>query len=105
MSSSDVEKHDLGTKDADEKSIATENRAAESLNTTSGELDKDIEKQNHDAVHDVEVTKTNTEPAAAEVDPNIVDFDGPDDPANPMNWTKKRKWINGGFLSALTFIT
>jgi hypothetical protein len=24
-------------------------------------------------------------------DPNLVDWDGPDDPENPLNWTSKRK--------------
>lgn len=24
-------------------------------------------------------------------DPNIVDFDGPDDPENPLNWSTTRK--------------
>lgn len=26
------------------------------------------------------------------VDPNIVDWDGPDDPRNPHNWPASRKW-------------
>ena len=30
----------------------------------------------------------------AVADPNIVDWDGPDDPANPRNWTKKKKMLN-----------
>lgn len=25
-------------------------------------------------------------------DPNLVTWDGPEDPDNPKNWTKKRKW-------------
>jgi hypothetical protein len=42
---------------------------------------------------------------AAKHDPNIVDYDGPDDPENPYNWSTKKKWTNGGLLSALTFVT
>ena len=30
----------------------------------------------------------------AVADPNIVDWDGPDDPANPRNWSKRRKMLN-----------
>ena len=30
----------------------------------------------------------------AVADPNIVDWDGPDDPANPRNWSKKKKMLN-----------
>jgi hypothetical protein len=43
-----------------------------------------------------------TEPV---VDPTIVDFDGPDDPEHPWNWPTSKKWINGGILSLMTFIT
>ena len=37
-------------------------------------------------------------------DPNMVDWDSPNDPANPYNWTAKRKWINVGLVAAQTFI-
>jgi hypothetical protein len=105
MSSSDLDKHDTNVaNEAEEKSSTTQKRAPESVGTTNGDIEKDIEKQNPDAVHDVEITQTKSDPHG-EVDPNIVDFNGPDDPMNPMNWPKKRKWVNGGFLSALTFIT
>ena len=39
------------------------------------------------------------------VDPNIVDWDGPEDPQNPQNWTKGKKWLNVGILSFLTLLT
>jgi hypothetical protein len=42
---------------------------------------------------------------AGSLDPNIVGWDGDTDPANPMNWSGKKKWINAGLLSAMTFIT
>ncbi|KIW92148.1 uncharacterized protein Z519_07132 [Cladophialophora bantiana CBS 173.52] len=35
----------------------------------------------------------------------IVDWDGDDDPANPMNWPSRRKAINIALLSCLTFVT
>lgn len=38
-------------------------------------------------------------------DPNIVDWDGPDDPANPLNWPAKKKWSIIAALGAVTFIT
>ncbi|KAK4145643.1 general substrate transporter [Dichotomopilus funicola] len=38
-------------------------------------------------------------------DPNIVSWDGPDDPTNPKNWTMRKKWGNIAVLSILTFIT
>lgn len=36
---------------------------------------------------------------AATIDPNIVDWDGPDDPDNPRNWSKGRKILNIALVS------
>ena len=38
-------------------------------------------------------------------DPNLVSWDGPDDTANPQNWTMRKKWSNVAVLSVLTIIT
>jgi hypothetical protein len=38
-------------------------------------------------------------------DPDVVDWDGPDDPENPMNWPQYRKVINIGLISLFTFLT
>jgi hypothetical protein len=38
-------------------------------------------------------------------DPNIVNWDGPDDPANPQNWSMKKKTINVILVSSVTFVT
>ena len=38
-----------------------------------------------------------------EHDPNLVDWDGPDDPENPQNFSKLRKWYTTMILSSLTF--
>ena len=35
--------------------------------------------------------------------PTLVDWDGPEDPQNPMNWTSLRKWITIVLVSAVTF--
>lgn len=40
-----------------------------------------------------------------EDDPNIVFWDGPDDPENPMNWTMKQKWGIIALLSVVTLVT
>ena len=40
-----------------------------------------------------------------ENDPNLVFWDGPDDPENPMNWKESVKWANVAAVSAITFIT
>lgn len=38
-------------------------------------------------------------------DPNIVDWDGDDDPENPYNWPSWRKVVNCAIISFLTFVT
>jgi hypothetical protein len=38
-------------------------------------------------------------------DPNIVDWDGPNDPANPQNWPRKKKVITVVLVSSVTFVT
>lgn len=40
-----------------------------------------------------------------ESDPNIVWWDGPDDPQNPMNWPSWRKVLTCFIISFLTFVT
>lgn len=44
--------------------------------------------------------------AAAEAhDPNIVDWDGPDDPQNPLNWSAKLRYTNVAIISTVTVLT
>ncbi|KAH7124934.1 major facilitator superfamily domain-containing protein [Dactylonectria estremocensis] len=51
------------------------------------------------------VTSVELEAAAAPQDPNIVDWDGPNDPANPHNWSRARKGGTIALVSAITFVT
>ncbi|KAK4541515.1 hypothetical protein LTR36_007961 [Oleoguttula mirabilis] len=43
-------------------------------------------------------------PHADQKDPNIVEWDGPDDPENPQNWSNGRKWWISICTAALTFV-
>ena len=38
-------------------------------------------------------------------DPNLVTWNGPDDPENPLNWTMKTKWAATVVVSSFTFIS
>jgi hypothetical protein len=38
-------------------------------------------------------------------DPDVVAWDGPNDPENPMNWTDRKKWANIAVLSIMTLVT
>ncbi|RFU29474.1 hypothetical protein B7463_g6870, partial [Scytalidium lignicola] len=43
--------------------------------------------------------------SARERDPNLVLWDGPEDPANPKNWTFRHKWAAVLVVSSFTFIS
>ncbi|MCJ1470930.1 hypothetical protein MMC07_009578 [Pseudocyphellaria aurata] len=63
--------------------------------------------------YDLEDNRRSSPPAKTEMDPptdtdhesNIVTWDGPNDPANPMNWSEALKWGNVAVIAAITFIT
>lgn len=46
-----------------------------------------------------------SQPTDMDQDSNIVTWDGPNDPANPMNWSEGLKWGNVAVIAAITFIT
>ncbi|KAF2398704.1 MFS general substrate transporter [Trichodelitschia bisporula] len=62
-------------------------------------LDKDLEKEAGSAQSSAS-SVAEPEPT----DPNIVDWDGPDDPANPQNWSTLRKTGAILIISGFTFL-
>lgn len=44
-------------------------------------------------------------PTLVEPDPNIVDWDGPNDHEKALNWTNKKKWGNIAIISTVTLLT
>ncbi|KAL6306511.1 MFS polyamine transporter [Sparassis latifolia] len=52
-----------------------------------------------------EATSYHDGKAPLDTDVYIVDWDGPDDPENPKNWTYRRKWTLTVIVSAFAFIT
>lgn len=56
--------------------------------------------------HDLEkAVDEKVEPVASKDDPNLVDWNGPDDPEKPLNWSKKKKWVNMMLIATLTILT
>jgi len=41
----------------------------------------------------------------ASENPDIIDWDGPDDPANPMNWPFSKKFAAIGTVSFITLLS
>jgi multidrug resistance protein len=101
----------------DAKSVSTELSSDRDLNRSRKELDK-LESHELDAPElevrngimdekDIEAGPEPPKEPPGDVpkDPNLVTWDGPDDPANPKNWTMKRKWAATFIVSSFTFIS
>ena len=59
-------------------------------------------------LHDVESRQSKIERMKSSrsiKDPNLVTWDGPDDTANPKNWTLKQRWAATLIVSSFTFIS
>lgn len=73
--------------------------------------EKDLEHQGTDSTSTSAKPQSDVEKATAVAEaqepppsrPDLVEFDGPDDPDNPKNWTKRRRWIITISGSLLTF--
>ncbi|KAF5001457.1 hypothetical protein FGRMN_1053 [Fusarium graminum] len=69
--------------------------------TSASVLDEDLKRE-----RDIEDGSTSVESEGPTIDdPNIVNWDGPDDPANPQNWSMKKKTITVVIVSSVTFVT
>ena len=83
-------------------------------------IDYSIERQSSPSPVDTDSTKVKDEEAGRpssgskngaehkqeeDTNPNVVFWDGPDDPDNPVNWKASLKWGNVAAISAITFIT
>ncbi|KAH9844481.1 Major Facilitator Superfamily [Teratosphaeria destructans] len=80
----------LTTSDQDE--VHLENAYPASSTTSIHQQQEDLEKSQAQATSE-------------ERDSNVVDWDGPNDPANPQNWTSSTKWMQIAIQSLLTLLT
>lgn len=75
---------------------------AESAKSSNAAFDQDIEK----GVRTESLSSGgHGNQSYLEVDPDVVWWDGPDDPQNPMNWPFNRKWGTVILVSGITFLT
>jgi len=82
---------------------STARQSSPSPATTDHEKLRDEEKGKTSA-HDQNGEHTEKQEVKA-LDPNIVDWDGPNDPENPLNWSSGLKWGIVATVSSITFIT
>ena len=62
-------------------------------------MDKESNRTKRDDHEDAE------DSAQQNVDPNIVDWDGPNDAANPQNWSKRVRIGHVALISVITLVT
>ncbi|KAK0637700.1 Efflux pump rdc3 [Lasiodiplodia hormozganensis] len=75
-------------------------QASQKSQNPAPSFDQDLEKaESCTAIPAVEQSQSPDE------DDSLVWWDGPDDPANPQNWSTRKKWLNIGLCSAITFVT
>ena len=57
----------------------------------------------HNAIEVSETCSTNQQdPASENKDDNLIDFDGSNDPSNPLNWSWQYKWMIVMLISLMT---
>ncbi|CAN9180849.1 unnamed protein product [Alternaria alternata] len=59
---------------------------------TPAAREDDYGKSEEDTTHDLEKASSSTVPPPTDTESFFVEFDGPNDPDNPKNWTPKRRW-------------
>lgn len=86
---------------------ARENAEARSTKSHGTETQiSDLVPETISAETDVERSSVGEKSAeTAGKDPNVVDFDGPNDPENPMNWPSAKKTIAIVIVTTMTLLS
>lgn len=75
---------------------------------TSRDLEKGLaphkSHKDGEAAGSGDTSPTAASPPSPPVDPNLVTWDGPNDPTNPKNWTFKQKWAVTATVSFFTLM-
>lgn len=94
------ENHDADVRNAGQTTSAGSHRSQASTYAHSDIEGGDSEKAERRSLSAVDEEKQQEAP-----DPNIVDWDGPDDPEKPTNWPAGRKYGIVILISFITFLT
>ncbi|TVY84063.1 Efflux pump radE [Lachnellula suecica] len=82
----------------------TESHASENNDGQHSLINGPPEKFELGSMYSDEHSRIESEPVSHSA-PRDVDWDGPDDVLNPMNWTPGKKWRTLGIISLMTFVT
>ncbi|KAL1966058.1 hypothetical protein VTN77DRAFT_4806 [Rasamsonia byssochlamydoides] len=85
--------------------MAASNESSTIGDVTTKEVAVDEKTGYREEGDDVERGSTPADDKSSPRDPNIVDWDGPDDPMNPMNWPFRKKFIATATISIITLLT
>lgn len=100
--SDDPDRRDSAPEEEVEEKEETEGPVAEVRMGIADERDTDLEKGGQQLKKEQSRRSMRSQ---KEKDPNLVSWDGPDDPNNPKNWSLKRKWAATVIVSLFTFIS
>lgn len=77
------------------------------LSRTDTSNNLDLEKRNDDTVILGEDNPDDelTEKQRDKKDPNVIDWDGPDDPEFPRNWSSKKRWSSMAVVALMCFVS
>ncbi|KAJ3553505.1 hypothetical protein NM688_g3576 [Phlebia brevispora] len=93
----------LPSSDASSENASFKNLEPRNINSSTSSLE---ERTVNEVVPETVTPKTEeASHPASDDDVLIVDWDGPDDPANPKNWPESRKWAAALAVSSFTFIS
>ena len=83
----------------------TSSRHSEDVSSdeTSSHLNRDIEKGEAGAQDNNEVDQGEGDKRHTKEEDNVIGWDGPDDPQNPQNWSRLKKYTTTIFYASITF--
>ena len=101
--SSEKSRHDSERKAESEQSDDTKYSVPKNAVGVDSEKPTDLEA-NRTSSHSLSTDDQKPQKDDETVDPNVVDWDGPDDPTNPLNWPAWKIKTHIFLVSAITFI-
>ncbi|KAF5364690.1 hypothetical protein D9758_005621 [Tetrapyrgos nigripes] len=80
-------------------------QSSSNVSTVLDDASRDLEKQQSRSSNDSTLTETSSPPTPSDAEVSIVGWDGPSDPENPRNWSKRQRWVVTLVVSLFTFIS
>ncbi|KAL8724515.1 MAG: hypothetical protein Q9181_006793, partial [Wetmoreana brouardii] len=93
--------HDAAIHNGDQATLASSNYSRSSTDVLAGTDGGDLEKADSPSLSAINEEEKQQDPR----NPNLVDWNGPDDPEKPTNWANRRKYGIVAIISSITFLT